>query len=81
MGAHVSEVDEAGCDVVQRDALSEQGRAYEMNSEIAIPEAEPVLSTPARGGVERVPRLVGPSPAALVIAEAGKRVEEAVEVG
>ncbi len=47
---------------------------------IAVAEPEPVLPSPARRGVEGVPRLVRPPPASLRIDKPGERVEQAVEI-
>ena len=65
----------------QRDAIPELARADEVEPEVEVAEAEPVLAAPLRRRPERVPRLAGTAPAALVVDEPGERVEEAVEIG
>ena len=52
-----------------------------MQAEVAVAELEPVRAAELRHGLERVPRLVGASPTALVVQQARERVEDAVDVG
>ena len=56
-------------------------RAHEVQPEIAVAEPEPVLAAELGHGLERVPRLVGPAPAAGLVGAPGQRVEDAVQVG
>jgi hypothetical protein len=55
-------------------------RADEVQAEVAVAEPEPTLTTEASGLLERVPCLVGPSPASLLVGPPGQGVENAVEV-
>ena len=68
-------------DLGQSVAAAQRLRADEVEPEVAVAEPEPVLSSPARRRLERVPGLVGSSPAALGVDEPAERVEQAVEVG
>jgi hypothetical protein len=61
-------------------AAAQQLGANEMKPEIAVPELEPGVATEFRCRAERVPRLTGATPAALLVGEAGERVEDRVEV-
>ena len=56
-------------------------RAHEVEAEVAVAEPEPRLAAERRGALERVPRLVRTAPAALLVGQAGERVEDRVEVG
>jgi hypothetical protein len=51
-----------------------------MEADVAVAEQEPRLAAQARHRVERVPRLVGAPPAALLVREPGQRVEDRVDV-
>ena len=51
-----------------------------MKTEIAVAELEPVGRAESRHGVERVPRLAGAAPAALLVGDSCERVEHAVEI-
>ena len=51
-----------------------------MDAEIEVSELEPRLAVEPCNLADRPPRLVGPPPAALVVREAGKRIEDAVEI-
>src|SRR5690348_5298086 len=51
-----------------------------MQTDVEIPQPEPALSAPGRGGRERVPGLARPPPAAFLVVQVGKRVENRVEV-
>ena len=75
------EIGEGGGDGRQGHAVSEELGANEMDTEISIAEPEPALSAPVGGGLDGVPRLVRPAPAALRVDETGERVEQAVEIG
>src|SRR6185437_9094761 len=65
----------------QRLAASERLRPGEMEPEVAVSELEPGLAPELLDRVARVPRLVCTPPAALLVAQAGERVEQRVEVG
>ena len=52
-----------------------------MQPEVAVAEAKPGLAAERFDSGKRVPGLVRPAPAALVVPEAGKCVEHAIEVG
>src|SRR5215831_8905638 len=51
-----------------------------MDAEVAVAEREPGLAVERAHGVERVPRLSGAPPAALLVVEPGERVEDRVEI-
>src|SRR5205823_4898921 len=72
---------EAPGDGRERLAGSQRLRPHQMKAEVEIAEAKPRLAAEARDRSERVPRLAGATPAALLVAEIGQRVEDAVEVG
>src|SRR5262249_49212777 len=65
----------------ERRSLAEELRAEQVNAGVAVAEPEPGLTPEVGDGCERVPALLGPSPAALLVGDAGERVEDAVEVG
>src|SRR5439155_5876368 len=65
----------------QRHAAAKRLRPHEMKAEVAVAEPEPLLAPEALRLLERVPRLVRPAPAPLLVTEAGKRVEDAVQIG
>ena len=52
-----------------------------METDVAVAEREPVLPAQPLGQLERVRRLVAHAPAALLVEQAGERVEDGVEVG
>ena len=52
-----------------------------MEPEVAVAEPEPVLAAERGDCAERLPRLSGAAPAALLVVQAGEGVEDAVEVG
>src|SRR2546430_2653984 len=52
-----------------------------MQTEVAVAELEPGLAAELVGRGERVPGLLRASPATLLVAESGQRVEDAAEVG
>jgi len=51
-----------------------------MEAEIAVAEREPVLTAERADRLARVPGLAAAPPAALLISEAGERVEDRVEI-
>jgi hypothetical protein len=51
-----------------------------VQTNIAIAEPEPRFATELRDGRERVPRLVGAAPAALLVIQVCERIEDGVEV-
>src|SRR5947208_6520496 len=51
-----------------------------MEAKVPVAELEPGLATETLNRVARVPGLVGAAPAALLVAGAGERVEQRVEV-
>ena len=55
-------------------------RAHELQAEVAVAEPEPRLAAEDFDGCQRVPRLVGPPPAALLVGQVGQRIDDAVEV-
>src|SRR5882672_10842775 len=65
----------------ERHPLMEQLRAHEMQPEVEVAEPEPRLATEARNRLECLPGLAGAPPTALVVGEAGQRVEDAVQIG
>ena len=65
----------------ERLTLAERLRAHEVEADVEVAEHEPAFTTPGPGGLERLPRLAGPSPAALGVVQAGDAVENRVEVG
>ncbi len=65
----------------ERRRVRSASRAHEVEPDVAVAEPEPVLPSPARRRLERVPGLAGSPPAALGVDEPAERVEEAVEVG
>ena len=72
---------EPGGDGRQGLAFAQRLCANEVEAEVAVAEPEPVLAAEGRHGCERLPRLAGPAPAALLVVEACEGVEDAVEVG
>ena len=64
----------------ERLARAQRLRAHEMEPEIAVAEREPVLAAERADRLERVPGLAAPPPAALLVGEAGERVEDRVEI-
>ena len=56
----------------ERLAPPERLRPHEVEPEVAVAEAEPVLAAELRGGLERVPGLVRASPPSLLV-RAGRR--------
>jgi len=52
-----------------------------VQADVAVAEPEPRLAAQFRNGVERLPRLAGAAPAALLVGEARERVEDAVQIG
>src|SRR5205814_5566631 len=64
----------------ERLAAAERLRPDEMEPDVAVAETEPRVAAEASRLLERVPRLVRAAPAALLVAEAGEPVENAVEV-
>ena len=71
---------EAGGDLREGRTRPKRARPDEVETEVAVADAEPVLSAPVRCGFERGPALVGPPPAALRVDQIAERVEQAVEV-
>ena len=65
----------------QRLAGSKRLRPQQMQAEVPVAELEPVVAAEARHRLERVPRLVGTTPAELLVSDPGERVEDAVEIG
>ena len=65
----------------ERHALAQELGAHEMQADVAVAEPEPRLAAELRDGVERLPRLARAAPAALLVGEAGERVEDAVQIG
>src|SRR5262249_59438308 len=53
----------------------------EVEADVAVAELEPRLAAELRHRVERLPRLAGSAPPALLVREAGERVEDAVQIG
>jgi hypothetical protein len=51
-----------------------------MQSQVAIAEAEPRLAAEGGNRLERLPRLAGAAPAALLVVHAGQRVKDGVEI-
>ena len=72
---------EPGGDGGERLAGPQRLRPDEVEAEIAVAEPEPVLAAERGDRPERLPRLAGAPPAALLVVEPGERVEDAVEVG
>ena len=72
---------EPGGDGGERLAGAQRLRADEVEAEVAVAEPEPVLAAERRDRAERLPGLARPAPAALLVVQAGERVEDAVEVG
>ena len=64
----------------ERLAAAQRLGADEVQAEVAVAEREPVLAAERRGALQRLPRLAGTPPAALLVVEAGQRVEHRVEV-
>ena len=54
--------------------------SHEMEPEITVAEREPVLAAERADRLERLPGLAAPPPAALLVREAGERVEDRVEI-
>src|SRR5437016_4337864 len=52
-----------------------------MQTEISVAEAEPRLAAERRHGLEGLPGLARTAPAALLVVQPGKRVEDGVEIG
>ena len=52
-----------------------------MDPEVAVAEREPRLSAERLDRLERLPRLAGASPAALLVVQPGQRVQHRVEIG
>ena len=53
-----------------------------MEPDVTVAELEPgLVVAELLRGVERVPRLAAPAPAALLVVDVGERVEQAVEIG
>ena len=65
----------------ERLAGAQRLRPHEVEPEIAVAEPEPVLAAERGDGPERLPGLTRAAPAALLVVQAGERVEDAVEVG
>src|SRR5205814_1824127 len=65
----------------ERLAGHEGLRPYEVQAEVEVAELEPRFAAEPLDRLERVPRLPGAAPAALLVREARERVEDAVEVG
>ena len=64
----------------QRLAAAQRLRADEVEAEVAVAELEPRLSAEPGDDFHRLPGLVRPPPPALLVRDAGERVEDAVEV-
>ena len=65
----------------QRLSACERLRPHEMEAEIPVAEHEPALAAEPLRLLERRPGLARAAPTALLVGEAGERVEDAVEVG
>ena len=61
--------------------LGTPSRAFHVSREVAVAELKPGLAAERRERGHEAPGLVAPSPAALLIVEAGKHVHEGVEIG
>ena len=61
--------------------LAQRLRAHEVQAEVSVAELEPRLAAEPGHDLHRLPRLVRAAPAALLVRDAGERVEDAVEVG
>ena len=61
--------------------MAQQLGAHEVQADVAVAEPEPGLAAELRDRLERLPRLAGAAPAALLVGEPRQRVEDAVEVG
>ena len=72
---------ERGAHRRERLAARERRRADEVEPEIEVAELEPRVAAPLPRRLERAPGLARPAPAALLVVEAGERVEHGVEVG
>ena len=51
-----------------------------MERKVLVAEREPVFATERANGLERLPRLIGATPAAPLVGETRERVEDRVEV-
>ena len=80
-GSELDACAERGRDLGERRTVAQGSSAHEVETDVAVAEPEPVLASPRRGRLERVPRLVGAAPTALSVDQPGERVEQAVEVG
>src|SRR5262249_28077814 len=65
----------------ERSALAQELRPDQVKPDVAVAEPEPRLPAEVGNRAERVPALVGPAPAPLLVGETGERVEHAVEIG
>ena len=64
----------------ERHACAQQLGPHEVEADVAVAEPEPRLAAERRHGVEHLPALTGAAPAALVVGEAGERVENGVQI-
>src|SRR5205814_6196880 len=64
----------------QRLAAAQRLRPDEMEPEIAVAELEPGLAAEPLDRVEGVPGLLRAAPSALLVSQAGERVEQRVQV-
>jgi hypothetical protein len=64
----------------ERHPRAQEPRTDEVQADVAVPEREPALASQGPGARKRVVRLVADPPAALLVEQAGERVEHRVEI-